>query len=119
MRAKSIHKGRPVASEADELKACLETLALNDRVVWFARMNTGVFEVDGRKIRAGFKGCPDIIGQLDGGRFLAFEVKKRGAKPTKDQAAFLAHAEEGGATVGWGRVEELRALLHRVRTGGS
>jgi len=52
-------------------------------------MNSGAFNIGGRFIKCGFTGCPDIIGQLKDGRFLAIEVKKSGGKLTKEQNEFI------------------------------
>jgi hypothetical protein len=88
---------RLYSAEADVLKAVLATLEMHPKVAWVARMNSGAFEVEGRFIKAGFKGCSDILGMLKGGRLLAVECKSSKGKETADQAAFGARvAEEGG-----------------------
>ena len=88
---------RLYTAEADVLKAVLATLEMHPKVAWVARMNSGAFEVEGRFIKAGFKGCSDIIGMLKGGRLLAVECKSSKGKETQDQAAFGARvAEDGG-----------------------
>jgi ABC-type phosphonate transport system ATPase subunit len=62
-----------------------------------ARINTGMFQVEGRFIKAGFRGCSDILGMLKGGRLLAVECKSGKGKETTDQAAFGARvAADGG-----------------------
>ena len=62
---------------------------------WVARMNSGMFKVgepgNERWVRAAFKGCSDILGQLRDGRLLAVECKRNGEQPTPDQQAFLLH----------------------------
>jgi len=88
---------RLYTAEADVLKAVLATLEMHPKVAWVARMNSGAFEVEGRFIKAGFKGCSDIIGMLKGGRLLAVECKSSKGKETADQAAFGARvADDGG-----------------------
>jgi hypothetical protein len=88
---------RLYSAEADVLKAVLATLEMHPKVAWVARMNSGAFEVEGRFVKAGFKGCSDILGMLKGGRLLAVECKSSKGKETADQAAFGARvAEEGG-----------------------
>jgi hypothetical protein len=90
-------------SERDILKACIRALALDSRVAWATRINSGAYAVDGRFVRFGFKGCADIIGQMSDGRFLAIEVKREGKKPTDDQVAFLGRVSRAGgvAFVAW------------------
>ncbi len=66
---------RLYSAEADVLKAVLATLEMHPKVAWVARMNSGAFEVEGRFVKAGFKGCSDILGMLKGGRLLAVECK--------------------------------------------
>lgn len=83
--------------ERDVLRGVLEALALHPSVAWAHRMNVGAFEnAAGRHVRVGFVGCPDVIGQLRDGRFLAVEVKRPGGKVTDDQAAFLARVTKHG-----------------------
>jgi hypothetical protein len=88
---------RLYTAEADVLKAVLATLEMHPRVAWVARMNSGAFVVEGRFIKAGFRGCSDILGMLKGGRLLAVECKSGKGKETTDQAAFGARvAADGG-----------------------
>lgn len=87
----------PKPAERDVLAAILEYLPYAKQVAWFARMNSGQYEVeykgDTRLVRFGFKGCSDIIGQLKDGRFLAIEVKKPGGEPTEPQVEFLSKVQ--------------------------
>ena len=57
-------------------------------VAWIVRMNTGQFRsMDGERIvRCGWKGQPDIVGQLATGHFLAIEGKTGDGSPSADQA---------------------------------
>lgn len=58
--------------------------------VWFYRLFVrGLDPMDG-------KGCSDLLVQLRGGRFAAFEVKRPGEKETAEQAEFLAAVAAGG-----------------------
>lgn len=90
--------------EADIQAAVLQALALHPKVSWAKRMSVGMFKVQDahgeRWIRAAFKGCSDVIGQMRrkyGGKFIACEVKRPGEKPTPEQQAFLEHVRrEGG-----------------------
>ena len=92
--------------EADVLaavKQALTLLEIKGRVIWWARMNTG----SGRLLRGkdnvsqfiqfGFKGCPDILGQLHDGRVLAIEVKRPSGDLKPEQADFLEKASRAGA----------------------
>lgn len=88
---------RLYTAEADVLKAVLATLEMHPKVAWVARMNSGAFQIEGRFIKAGFKGCSDIIGMLKGGRMLAVECKSSKGKESADQAAFGERvARDGG-----------------------
>jgi hypothetical protein len=83
----------PKPAERDVLAAILEYLPYAKAVAWFARMNAGQWDVDGRRIRFGFVGCSDIIGQMRDGRFLAIEVKRLGGNPTEAQVEFLSRVQ--------------------------
>ena len=88
---------RLYTAEADVLKAVLATLEMHPKVAWVARINSGMFHVEQRFIKAGFKGCSDILGMLKGGRMLAVECKSLKGKESADQAAFGARvAQDGG-----------------------
>ena len=115
-------QGREMAvPESDVLAACLQYANLHQRVAWAQRMNTGAWEIDegqddsgqrpGRFIRFGFPGLSDIVGQLKDGRWLAFETKRAGKKPTRGQLAFLALVNTHNGLAGWGGLEELEQLL--------
>lgn len=103
-------KDRPSAAgvlESVVLKAVIKALALHPRVAWATRMNTGAVTLGPlgkqRYVRFGFKGCPDIIGQMRDGRFLAVEVKKPKGKASEDQLAFIYRVRNAGgvAFVAW------------------
>lgn len=96
----------PEPKEAEVLAAvkhALHLLELRGKVVWWARMNTG----SGRLLRGkdnasqfiqfGFKGCPDILGQLHDGRVLAIEVKRPSGAIKPEQAIFIEKASRAGA----------------------
>lgn len=102
--------------EAAVLAAVLRYLSLDPRVAWSHRMNSGSYAVEEngkrRFIRYGFPGCPDILGQLRGGKSLLMEVKKHGGKLTDAQRAFLTRARENGAVAGVVRsVDEAKKLI--------
>ena len=86
----------PKLLESAVLSAVLQVLGKHPKVGGFWRQNTGAHEVDGRRIRYGIPGCPDVIGWLKDGRFMAIEVKRPGGELTPAQAAFLAKAANDG-----------------------
>ena len=61
--------------EAAALVEVLKALRTHPAVAWAERMNTGAARVGNRFIRFGWPGCPDVLGQLKGGRLLGVEVK--------------------------------------------
>ena len=75
--------------EAAALVEVLKALRTHPAVVWCERMNTGAALVEGRYIRFGFKGCPDVLGQLKDGRLLGVEVKAQAGRLRPEQALFL------------------------------
>lgn len=77
--------------ERDVLAACLEYLRLEPKVAWSVRMNTGAVRMGEaeRYVKFGFPGCPDIIGQMADGRFLAVECKGPRGRPSVLQRSFL------------------------------
>ena len=110
-------------SEATIQNAILRYLAMDKRIAWANRFNTGAAVVeskgpDGRTsrryIRYAFPGCSDILGQLTDGRFLAVEVKAKGNKATDEQAAFLAKvATAGGVAILAYSIDDVQAALER------
>ena len=90
-------------TEAQVLNAVLRYLKRDARIAWAKRFNVVAMEVDrgarGRGfVRFAFKGCSDILGQLITGHLLAIEVKRpdRRAKPSPEQATFLARVTANG-----------------------
>lgn len=86
------------APERDIQAAILQYLAKCHKVAWAHRMNVGAVKQhnkDGsaRWIKFGFRGMPDIMGQLTDGRLLAIEVKKKGGKVSPEQAVFIQAVE--------------------------
>ena len=86
---------RPEPSEAQVLDAVLRRLAVDRRVVWAHRMNSGGGKLalpngeTSQFMRWGFPGCPDILGQLITGQLLAVEVKRPTGAVKPQQRAFL------------------------------
>lgn len=95
----------PEPPEREIQEAVLRFLAIDRRVAWHQRFNTGATLIESRDaygkpkrrfVRFAFPGCSDILGQLVTGHFLAVEIKRPSAKPTPDQISFLAQVEAAG-----------------------
>ena len=61
--------------EAAALVEVLQALNAHPAVAWVERMNSGAAKIGKRFVRFGWKGCPDVIGQLRDGRLIGVEVK--------------------------------------------
>ena len=92
---------RPEPTESAVLDAIRRALRIHPAVAWAERINSGAHLAgEGptrRFIRYGFKGCPDIIGQLIDGRALWIEVKKPSGRVSPEQAEFIARANRFNA----------------------
>jgi hypothetical protein len=98
---KPLRLTKPEPTESAVLSGVLRALKVHPRVAWAQRMNSGA-HVTGegktrRFVRFGFKGCPDVIGQLVGGRALYIEVKRPSWRVSPDQKAFLEYTAKHGA----------------------
>lgn len=82
--------------EAAALVEVLKALRAHPAVSWAERMNSGAVRVGGRFIRFGWKGCPDLLGQLKDGRLLGVEVKADKGKLRPEQAVFLERIRGAG-----------------------
>lgn len=103
---------RPEPSESQVLAAVLAALRRHPRVVWAERMNSGETVIGGRRVKFGFPGCPDVLGQLRGGALLAIEVKRPSGRVSEAQAAFLERARGTGAVAAVVRsVDDLAEVL--------
>lgn len=87
-----IHDGKEAAALAEVLKA----LNAHPAVSWCERMNSGAARMGGRFVRFGFKGCPDVLGQLNDGRLLGVEVKGPTGRLRPEQAFFLERVRGAG-----------------------
>lgn len=105
---------RIVSPERDELKACLEYLELHPAVAFAYRVNTGAMQVDGRWVKFGPRGQPDICGMLKGGRALYFECKRVGGKPSVEQWGFLKAVKDAGGLAGWGGLKQLQEMIDKL-----
>ncbi len=111
--------GRPVPSEADVLKACLQLLKFRRIFHW--RQNSGAMQTSNsngetRTIRfTSINGISDIVGILPDGKFLAIEVKRPGGLPTEEQRDFLdAVRRRGGVALLVYDVDDLAETLDRL-----
>lgn len=111
----------PEPTEAQVLAAVQQALNHHHAVAWHQRMNTGAGKLvyrDGdasRFLRFGFPGCPDIIGQLMDGRFLAVEVKRPSGKLSDEQKQFLALVRDNGGVSFVARcVEDVASSIESV-----
>jgi hypothetical protein len=98
--------------EAAALVEVLAALRFNPAVAWCERMNSGAARMGARFVRFGWKGCPDVLGQLKDGRLLGVEVKGPAGKLRREQTAFLERIRCAGgvAFVGRDRRDVLREL---------
>lgn len=107
--------------------AVLRYLALDRRVAWARRINTGAHTAESvnaagrtvrRFVRYGFPGCADILGQMSDGRFLAVEVKAARGQLTEAQRDFLREVSAAGGVAILARsIEDVRAGLEAVCHG--
>lgn len=119
MPAARFHLTAPTAPESDIQAAVLAWLALDRRVAWAGRFNSGAARFPATpNSRPQFvrfhtvPGFPDVAGQLTDGLGLYLECKRPGERLTPAQLAFLARALWGRAAAGVVRsVEDARAIL--------
>ena len=69
-------------------------------------------KVGNRFIRFGWPGCPDVLGQLKDGRFLAVEVKAQAGRLRPEQALFLERIRCAGGVAFVAR--DLRDVLRAL-----
>jgi hypothetical protein len=95
-------------------------LHVHPAVAWIVRMNSGQFKVgegdSARYVRAAFKGCPDLWGQMSTGELLVIEAKRPGQKATVEQAAVISRVARHGGCAGVAHdVREATALVEKFR----
>jgi hypothetical protein len=111
------------ASESEIQAAIVRYLAVDRRVAWVERFNTGAMEATDargkrRFIRFAFKGCADLLGQLASGHFLAIECKTRTGRLTPEQRAFLDRVTSaGGLAVVARSVDDVKAAIDQFTRG--
>lgn len=110
-------------TEAQVMRSILRYLELHPGVAWAHRFNVGAAVTKGaggreRLVRFAFRGCPDILGQLVTGRFLAIECKSSTGRVRPDQAAFIDLVNaNGGLGLVARSVDEVIAAIEGVTHG--
>lgn len=84
------------AKEAAALVEVLKALKAHPAVSRCERMNSGAARIGARFVRFGFRGCPDVLGQLKDGRLLGVEVKGPTGRLRPEQAFFLERVRAAG-----------------------
>ena len=59
-------------------------------------MNSGAAKIGNRFVRFGWRGCPDVLGQLKDGRLLGVEVKADKGRLRPEQTIFLERIRLAG-----------------------
>ena len=98
--------------EAAALVEVLKALNTHPAVVWCERMNSGAARIGARFVRFGFKGCPDVLGQLRDGRLLGVEVKAKTRRLRPEQAVVLERIRCAGGVAFVAR--DLRDVLREL-----
>lgn len=98
--------------EAAALCEVLKALKAHPAVSWCERMNSGAARIGARFVRFGFKGCPDVLGQLRDGRLLGVEVKAKTGRLRPEQAVFLDRINGAGGVAFVAR--DLRDVLREL-----
>ena len=87
----------PAMRESAVLTACQAVLEAHPVVALWWRQNTGAVKFpDSRYVKFSFKGAPDLMGVLVGGRYFAVECKATGKKATAAQQSFLDNVRDAG-----------------------
>ncbi len=103
--------------EAAALKEVLLALTAHPAVAWCERMNSGAFKIGNRFVRFGWKGCPDVLGQLRDGRLIGVEVKAAKGKLRPEQTIFLERIRRAGGVAFMAR--DCRDVMRELdRAGG-
>lgn len=98
--------------ESAALVEVLKALKAHPAVSWCERMNSGAARIGARFVRFGFKGCPDVLGQLRDGRLLGVEVKAKAGRLRPEQAVFLERIRCAGGVAFVAR--DLRDVLREL-----
>jgi hypothetical protein len=110
----------PQPKETQIQAAILHALRFRRRDLFAWRNNSGALEnARGRPVFFGKPGSADIIGVLEGGRFVGLEVKRPGGEPSTLQLEFAAEVRaKGGFYAVVTSVEEALAAVARARAMG-
>ena len=100
--------------EAAALLEVLKALRAHPAVAWCERMNSGAARIGSRFVRFGFRGCPDVLGQLRDGRLLGVEVKAKAGRLRPEQTIFLERIRGAGGVAFVAR--DLRDVLRELGT---
>jgi hypothetical protein len=103
--------------EAAALVEVLQALKAHPAVAWCERMNSGAARIGTRFVRFGFKGCPDVLGQLHDGRLLGVEVKGPTGKLRPEQSVFLERVRGAGGVAFMAR--DCRDVLRELENNQS
>ena len=103
--------GKP---EAAALVEVLLTLRAHPMVAWCERINSGAANIDGRFIRFGWTGCPDVLGQLHDGRLLNVELKAARGRLRGEQTILLGRIRASGGAAFMAR--DCRDVLRELQT---
>ena len=82
--------------ESAALVEVLMALRSHHAVAWAERMNSGAAKIGNRFVRFGWKGAPDVLGQMKDGRLIGVEVKAKKGRLSSDQEIFLERIQESG-----------------------
>lgn len=102
--------------EAAALVEVLLALTAHPAVAWCERMNSGAAKIGNRFVRFGWKGCPDVLGQLRDGRLLGVEVKAPKGKLRPEQTVFLERIRAAGGVAFMAR--DCRDVLRELDRAG-
>lgn len=102
--------------EAAALAEVMQTLRCHPLVAWCERMNSGAAKIGDRFVRFGWKGCPDVLGQLKDGRLLGVEVKAKDGRLRPEQSLFLERIRQAGG-VGF-MARDCRDVLRELEGAG-
>ena len=115
-QAKARAPAKLAVKESIVLESVLRFLRSHPAVAWVRRMNSGSANLKGFRVRFGFTGCSDIIGQTKDGRFLAIECKSTTGNLTDEQEAFLARVNRHNGIAGMVRsIDDADELLRGRR----
>ena len=92
----------------------MKALRAHPAVAWCERMNSGAARIGSRFVRFGFKGCPDVLGQLRDGCLLGVEVKAKTGRLRPEQTIFLERIRGAGGVAFVAR--DLRDVLRELGT---